>query len=229
MKKFILLAACATMILSSCGTWSNLAKGSAIGGGSGAAVGAGVGALLGKDAKSAAIGSAIGAIVGTGVGAIIGDRMDKKAEELAAIEGANVETVTDVNNLTSVKVTFDNGILFDFNKSTLSEAAKKSLKEFATKMADMPETDITIWGHTDNVGSAEANQKVSLNRANAVRDFLASQGIAASRMVSEGKSYEMPVASNDTSTGRAQNRRVEVYITANEAMIAEAAQEAKAN
>lgn len=229
MKKFILLAACATMILSSCGTWSNLAKGSAIGGGSGAAVGAGVGALLGKDAKSAAIGSAIGAIVGTGVGAIIGDRMDKKAEELAAIEGATVETVTDVNNLTSVKVTFDNGILFDFNKSTLSEAAKKSLKEFAQKMADMPETDITIWGHTDNVGTAEANQKVSLNRANAVRDFLASQGIAADRMVSEGKSYDMPVASNDTATGRAQNRRVEVYITANEAMIAEAAEEAKAN
>ncbi len=229
MKKFILLAACATMILSSCGTWSNLAKGSAIGGGSGAAVGAGVGALLGKDAKSAAIGSAIGAIVGTGVGAIIGDRMDKKAEELAAIEGATVETVTDVNNLTSVKVTFDNGILFDFNKSTLSEAAKKSLKEFAQKMADMPETDITIWGHTDNVGSAEANQKVSLNRANAVRDFLASQGIAAARMVSEGKSYDMPVASNDSAAGRAQNRRVEVYITANEAMIAEAAQEAKAN
>ena len=229
MKKFILLAACATMILSSCGTWSNLAKGSAIGGGSGAAVGAGVGALLGKDAKSAAIGSAIGAIVGTGVGAIIGDRMDKKAEELAAIEGATVETVTDVNNLTSVKVTCDNGILFDFNKSTLSEAAKKSLKEFAQKMADMPETDITIWGHTDNVGSAEANQKVSLNRANAVRDFLASQGIAAARMVSEGKSYDMPVASNDSAAGRAQNRRVEVYITANEAMIAEAAEEAKAN
>ena len=229
MKKFILLAACATMILSSCGTWSNLAKGDAIGGGSGAAVGAGVGALLGKDAKSAAIGSAIGAIVGTGVGAIIGDRMDKKAEELAAIEGATVETVTDVNNLTSVKVTFDDGILFAFNKSTLSDAAKKSLKDFATKMADMPETDITIWGHTDNVGSAEANQKVSLKRANAVRDFLASQGIAKDRMVTEGKSYDMPVASNETDAGRAQNRRVEVYITANEAMIAEAAEEAKAN
>ena len=229
MKKFILLAACATMILSSCGTWSNLAKGSAIGGGSGAAVGAGVGALIGKDAKSAAIGSAIGAIVGTGVGAIIGDRMDKKAEELAAIEGASVETVTDVNNLTSVKVTFDNGILFDFNQATLSDAAKKSLKEFAEKMADMPETDITIWGHTDNVGTAEANQKVSTNRANAVLDFLAAQGIATDRMVAEGKSYDMPVASNDTKAGRAQNRRVEVYITANEAMIAEAAAEAEAN
>ena len=219
MKKIFLLLACATMVLTSCGPWSNLAKGSAIGGGSGAAVGAGVGALVGKDAKSAAIGSAIGAI--------IGDRMDKKAEELAAIEGASVETVTDVNNLTSVKVTFDNGILFDFNKSTLSEAAKKSLKEFATKMADMPETDITIWGHTDNVGTSEANEKVSLARANAVKDFLSAQGIAADRMASEGKSFNMPVATNDTKAGRAQNRRVEVYISANQAMIAEAAAEAQ--
>ncbi|MBQ7459220.1 MAG: OmpA family protein [Bacteroidales bacterium] len=226
MKKLVLLFACATMVLTSCGPWSNLAKGSAIGGGSGAAVGAGVGALLGKDAKSAAIGSAIGAIVGTGVGAIIGDRMDKKAAELAAIEGAQVETVTDVNNLTSVKVTFDNGILFDFNKSELSDAAKQSLKDFAQKMADMPETDITIWGHTDNIGTEAANQSVSQKRANAVKDFLASQGIAADRLLAEGKSFNMPVATNDTAAGRAQNRRVEVYITANEAMIAEAQAEA---
>ena len=226
MKKLVLLFACATMVLTSCGPWSNLAKGSAIGGGSGAAVGAGVGALLGKDAKSAAIGSAIGAIVGTGVGAIIGDRMDKKAAELAAIEGAQVETVTDVNNLTSVKVTFDNGILFDFNKSELSDAAKQSLKDFAQKMADMPETDITIWGHTDNTGTEAANQSVSQKRANAVKDFLASQGIAADRLLAEGKSFNMPVATNDTAAGRAQNRRVEVYITANEAMIAEAQAEA---
>lgn len=229
MKKLVLLFACATMVLTSCGPWSNLAKGSAIGGGSGAAVGAGVGALIGKDAKSAAIGSAIGAIVGTGVGAIIGDRMDKKAAELAAIEGAQVETVTDVNNLTSVKVTFDNGILFDFNKSELSDAAKQSLKDFAQKMADMPETDITIWGHTDNIGTEAANQSVSQKRANAVKDFLASQGIAADRLLAEGKSFNMPVATNDTADGRAQNRRVEVYISANEAMIAEAQAEAAAN
>ena len=226
MKKFILLAACATMVLTSCGPWSNLAKGTAIGGGSGAAVGAGVGALIGKDAKSAAIGAAIGSIVGAGAGAIIGDRMDKKAEELASLEGAQVETVTDVNNLTSVKVTFDNGILFAFNKSDLSDAAKKSLKEFAAKMADMPDTDITIWGHTDNIGSAEANASVSQKRANAVKNFLVAQGIADSRMVAEGKSYSMPVASNDTKEGQAQNRRVEVYISANQAMIAEAEAEA---
>jgi len=227
MKKIVLLLACATMVLSSCGSWSNLAKGTTIGGGSGAAVGAGVGALIGKDAKSAAIGSAIGAIVGAGAGAIIGDRMDKKAEELAAIEGATVETVTDVNNLTSVKVTFDSGILFATNKSDLNDAAKKSLKEFAAKMADMPETDITIWGHTDNTGSDAVNERLSLERANSVKSFLNAQGIATDRMVSEGKSYHEPVATNETKEGRAQNRRVEVYITANEAMIAEAEAEAK--
>ncbi|MBO4556997.1 MAG: OmpA family protein [Bacteroidales bacterium] len=226
MKKFVLMAACLCMVLTSCGPWSNLAKGTAIGGGSGAAVGAGVGALVGKDAESAAIGSAIGAIIGAGVGAIIGDRMDKKAEELATLEGATVETVTDVNNLTAVKITFDNGILFDFNKSNLSEAAKKSLKEFAESMADMPDTDITIWGHTDNVGSAEANESVSLKRANAVKAFLAENGIAAERMQAEGLSYNMPIASNDTEAGRAQNRRVEVYISANKAMIEEAQAEA---
>ncbi len=227
MKKIVLLLACSTMVLSSCGTWSNLAKGTAIGGGSGAAVGAGIGALVGKDSKSAAIGSAIGAIVGAGAGAIIGDKMDKKAEQLAAIEGATVETVTDANNLTSVKVTFDSGILFDTNKSTLSTSAKNSLKEFATKMADMPDTDITIWGHTDNTGSAAVNERLSLERANAVKSYLNGLGIANSRMESAGKSYNEPVASNDTKEGRAQNRRVEVYISANEAMIAAAEAEAK--
>ena len=226
MKKFILLAACACMVLSSCGAWSNLAKGTAIGGGSGAAVGAAAGALLGKDAKSAAIGAAIGSIVGAGAGAIIGDRMDKKAEELAALDGATVETVTDVNNLTSVKVTFESGILFATNKSDLSAAAKKSLKEFADVMADMPETDITIWGHTDNTGSDAVNEKLSLARANSVKSFLEGAGIAADRMETAGKSYSMPVATNETKEGRAQNRRVEVYISANQAMIAEAEAEA---
>ena len=202
MKKLVLLFACAALVLTSCGPWSNLAKGSAIGGGSGAAVGA-------------------------GVGAIIGDRMDKKAAELASIEGAVVETVTDVNDLTAVKVTFDGGILFDFNKTSLSEVAKKSLKEFASSMADMQDTDITIWGHTDNVGTAAANEKVSQDRANVVKSFLASNGISNGRMTAEGKSFNMPVATNETAEGRAQNRRVEVYISANKAMIDEAAAEAK--
>jgi len=157
--------------------------------------------------------------VGGGTGAIIGNKMDKKAEELAALENAQVETVEDANGLKAIKVTFDSGILFDFNKSNLSTKAKANLDKFAAEMTDLPDTDIAILGHTDNVGSAEANQKVSQARADAVSNYLQTKGIAAERLTAEGHSFNDPVADNSTAAGRAQNRRVEVYIYANENMI----------
>ena len=218
MKKFVLMFLCGTMILSGCGM-SNTGKGSLIGSGAGAAIGAGIGYLIGKDGKGAAIGAAIGTAVGGGTGAVIGNKMDKKAAELAALENAQVETVEDANGLTAIKVTFDSGILFDFNKATLSAKAKQNLDKFAAEMTDLPDTDIAILGHTDNVGTAEANQKVSDARANAVSNYLQTKGIAAERITAEGHSYNDPVADNSTAAGRAQNRRVEVFIYANENMI----------
>ena len=100
MKRILSALICTALILSGCGNMSNLAKGTAIGGGSGAALGAGVGALIGKDGKGAAIGAAVGTAIGAGVGALIGNKMDKKAAELAAaMEDANIEVVTDANDL----------------------------------------------------------------------------------------------------------------------------------
>ena len=230
MKKFTTIFLCGAILLSGCGM-SNLGKGALIGSGAGAAVGAGVGYLISKDGKGAAIGAAIGTAVGGGTGAIIGNQMDKKAKELEALQNAQIETITDVNGLTAIKVTFPSGILFDFNKSTLSKEAKAELGEFAKELADIPDTDLTIWGHTDNVGTAEANQSVSEKRANAVAKFFKGKGIKEERLHVEGHSFNEPIASNDTDEGRAKNRRVEVYITANEAMIeaakAEAAKQGK--
>ena len=221
MKKLIVYALCGLMVFSGCGM-SNLGKGSLIGSGAGAALGAGLGYLIGKDGKGAAIGAAIGTAVGGGTGALIGHKMDKKAEELAALEAAQVEVVEDVNGLSAIKVTFDSGILFDFNKATLKAEAKQQLDKFAAEMADMPDTDITVLGHTDNIGSAEANQKVSDQRALSVSNYLQKKGIAKERIIAEGHSYNDPVADNSTEAGRAQNRRVEIYISANENMIAAA-------
>ena len=218
MKKFVLMFLCGTMILSGCGM-TNTGKGSLIGSGAGAAIGAGLGYLIGKDGKGAAIGAAIGTAVGGGTGAIIGKKMDQKAEELAALENAQVETVEDVNGLKAIKVTFDSGSLFDFNKSSLKPEAKESLDKFAAKMADMSHTNINVYGHTDNVGSAAANKKVSDQRANAVANYLMQKGIAKDRIVADGLSFDFPVADNATAEGRAQNRRVEIYISANEKMI----------
>lgn len=225
MKKFASILLCCTLI-AGCGI-SNTGKGSLIGSGAGAAIGAGLGYLIGGNGQGAAIGAAIGTAVGAGGGALIGNRMDKKAAELAAaLEDAQVETVTDVNGLEAIKVTMDNGILFDFNKSALKPAAKEQLDKFAAEMADMPETNINVYGHTDNVGTAAANKKVSEQRASSVAKYLNTKGIANERIVAEGLSFDFPVADNNTEAGRAQNRRVEIYISANEKMV-KAAEEGK--
>lgn len=218
MKRFLVLALIALTILPGCSSMSNAGKGTLIGTGAGAALGTAVGAIFGGS-KGAAVGAAIGTAVGAGTGAVIGDVMDRKAKELAELENAKVETVTDNNGLEAIKVTFDSGILFNTNSSTLSAAAKQSLTEFAEQMKDLPDTDITVYGHTDNTGTAAVNEKVSKQRADAVSSHLQSKGIAASRITAEGKSFNEPVADNGTAEGRAQNRRVEVFITAGEKMV----------
>ncbi|MBQ8022631.1 MAG: OmpA family protein [Bacteroidales bacterium] len=219
MKKYIAIALCALMLIPGCGTMSNTAKDSLIGAGGGAALGAVIGGLIGKDAKGAAIGAAIGTAVGGGTGAIIGKKMDKKAAELAALENAQIETVQDNNGLEAIKVTFNSGILFPLNGTTLNKNSQAELKEFADKMSDMVDTDISVFGHTDNTGTAAVNERISVQRAESVAAYLQKCGIASSRIKAAGMSYNDPVASNETAEGRAQNRRVEIYISANEKMI----------
>lgn len=203
------------LVLGSCGTMNNTAKGGVVGGGSGAALGAIIGGIAGKG-KGAAIGAAIGAAVGGGAGVLIGRKMDKKAAEAAKIAGAQVEQVTDNNGLAAVKVTFDSGILFGFNSSTLSNNAKQSLREFAGILKSDPTLDIAIVGHTDKVGTVEANQKVSSNRAYAVENYLQSCGVSPSQFKSvQGVGYSQY---NESLTPE-QNRNVEVFMYASEQMI----------
>lgn len=215
---------CLAIVMSGCSSMSSTAKGGIIGGASGAAVGAGVGALVSKNkAKGALIGAAAGAAVGTTAGVLIGKKMDKKKKELAALEAAKVEDATDVNGLQAIKVTFDSGILFGFNSSALSADSKKVLADFAAKLnGDMTETNVNVYGHTDNTGSYEANVNTSNRRAKAVADYLIANGVAASRITAEGLSYDYPVADNSTDAGRKLNRRVEIYISANSEMIKQA-------
>lgn len=222
-NKTIALLLCSVMLLSSCSSTKNATKGGVIGGAGGALLGAGIGALVGHG-KGAAIGAAVGGAVGAGAGVVIGKKMDKQKAELEKIEGAQVESVTDANNLQAIKVTFDSGILFATGKSDLNTSSKTALNKFALSLKETPETDITIYGHTDNKGSREVNEQLSKNRAASVAGFLNANGIATDRMTTEGKAYDEPVADNSTAEGRAKNRRVEIYITANKQMIKQAEQ-----
>ncbi len=225
MKKFniaVIIAICAGLILSGCGA-SNTLKGTGIGAGAGALLGAGVGALVGKG-KGAAIGAAVGTAVGAGAGALIGNKMDKQKAELEKIQGAQVETITDANDLQAIKVTFADGILFATGKSALSTSSQSALANFATSLKNTPETDVTIYGHTDNTGSRQVNEKLSQERADAVAKFLKDNGIASVRLTTAGKAFDEPVADNSTADGRTKNRRVEIFITANVNMIQQAEQ-----
>lgn len=222
MKHFSFLAAiilsCA-IIFSSCDA-SNTAKGTGIGAGAGAGLGAGLGALIGGG-KGAAWGAGIGAIVGGGAGAIIGNKMDKQKAELEKINGAQVESINDGQ---AIKVTFESGILFATNSSTLNTTSQSSLTSFAKSLINNPDTDIEIYGHTDSTGNDNINIPLSERRAQAVYSFLSSKGVSGKRMTSQGLGSSRPVADNSTSAGKAQNRRVEVYILPNEKMISDAKQ-----
>lgn len=221
----LLLGFC--VCLASCNTWNNMSKtgqGAIIGTGGGAALGTAIGAIAGNTA----LGAVIGAAVGAGTGAIIGKKMDKTRKEAEAVKNAQVETVKDANGLDAVKVTFNSGILFDTGKSTLSATAKNSLAELATVMKNNADCDIAIQGYTDNQGwkkstaeqSAQKNQALSLDRASSVSSYLQSLSVPASRIKSvQGFGEANPVADNNTEAGRTQNRRVEVYLYASEAMI----------
>ena len=202
---------------------SNTGKGALIGGGGGAGVGAGVGALIGGG-KGAAIGSAIGAAVGAGAGALIGNKMDKQKKELEEqlAQQAKVEETTDANGLKAIKVTFEGGILFPTNGTALSASAKKDLTKFAQSLKGNPDTNVQIYGFTDNTGSMQVNDRISTQRAQSVLSFLSNQGVSPTRLTSQGIPMADYVASNDTPEGRAQNRRVEIYISANDKMIQDA-------
>lgn len=204
MKKFLSIVVCGALLVA-CGT-SKTSSGS----------------ITGGNGQGVAVGAAIGTTVGSGPAALIGNKMEKKAAELAKLENAQVETVTDVNGLKAIRVTFSSSTLFDFNKSTLKPSAMTQLDKFAEEMTDMPETHFTICGHTDNVGTEQANKKVSAQRADSVEKYLRTKGIAKKRMTAEGLSFNFPVADNDTEAGRTQNRRVEIYISANEEMVKKA-------
>ena len=213
------------LLSTGCSSWTNTGKGAAIGGGSGAALGAGLGALIGGG-KGAAIGTAIGAAVGTGAGVLIGKKMDKQQAELQAelAKQAEIKQVTDENGLQAIQVTFNGGILFPTNGTTLSSNARTDLSKFAASLINNPGTNVQIYGYTDDTGSLAVNERVATGRADAVRNYLLNSGVAATRLSAEGLPMQDYIASNSTAEGRAQNRRVEVYITASKEMIEQANQ-----
>ena len=200
----------AALALSACQTLNTSKERGAV---IGATIGGVAGGVIGKHQGSTAKGAIIGATVGGVVGGIIGHQMDQQAKELEqSIPGATIERVGE-----GIQVTFASGLLFDFDSDVIKAESANNLKNLAASLHKFPNSDLVVIGHTDSQGSDSYNQALSERRARAAAMYLASQGVATTRLRTMGLGETEPKASNDTEAGKAANRRVEVAIYASEA------------
>lgn len=188
-------------------------KRAVIGAGTGAAVGGALGGILGNRGGNTAGGILIGAAVGGVAGGAIGKYMDKQKNDLEKDLGtvAQVERVGE-----GIQLKFDSGLLFAVNSEKLSPEAEANLAKFSETLKKYPETYILVDGHTDNTGTHEYNQTLSVKRAESVARFLQNKNVARKRLGTRGLGETQSVADNSTESGKQQNRRVEVSIWANE-------------
>jgi outer membrane protein OmpA-like peptidoglycan-associated protein len=176
-----------------------------------AAIGAGIGALAG-----AAIGdSKQGALIGAGLGAAGGyvwsrNMQEKRAAMERATAGTGVTVTQTADNQLKLHVPSD--VSFDVGRADIKPALQPVLNAFAQGLSDQPSLEIRIVGHTDSTGTDAINDPLSVNRAASVRNYLGSRGVDSRRVAIDGRGAREPVADNASESGRARNRRVEIFL-----------------
>lgn len=176
----------------------------------GAGIGALAGVLTGEGGKDKLDRAVVGAAIGGLAGGVIGSNLDRQARELQAeISDSRVRIINEGNQL---RVVMPEGILFATDSAVVQGSIQNDLYALADNLNRYPNTRVEVIGHTDNTGSAAYNQDLSQRRAMAVAAVLRGAGVAGGRVVAYGRGEDLPVASNLTPEGRAQNRRVEILI-----------------
>ena len=196
----LLAAGCADMNM---GNMSPTAKNTAIGAG----VGALAGAAIGGDTRGAAIGGLVGA-----AGGYVWSRhmQEKKLAMERATMGSGVQVSQTPDN--RLKLNIPSDISFDTGRADIKQNLRPILDQFASGLSGQPNTEVRIIGHTDNTGSDAVNDPLSVQRAQAAKNYLTARGVDPQRVVIAGRGEREPVADNATETGRARNRRVEIFL-----------------
>src|SRR5450830_157548 len=190
-------------LLSACASMSDGQRGAAIGAGLGALAGV----AIGDSRESTAIGAGVGALGGY----IWSNQM---AQKKAAMEKATAGTGVDVTRTADnqLKLNIPSDISFDSGRADIKANLRPILDQFAQGLATQPNTEISIVGHTDSTGSDAINNPLSVNRAASARGYLTGRGVAASRVQIDGRGARSPIADNSSESGRAKNRRIEVFL-----------------
>lgn len=202
-----------TLALSGCASMSDTQKGVAGGAGIGALAGAAIGRATagGNKGKSTGRGAMAGAAIGALGGYIWSQRMEAQKQQMEqATQGTGIEVSQTQDN--QLKLNIPSDISFDVGKSNIKPNFQAVLSQFAQGLNQNPATNIRIIGHTDSTGSDAVNYPLSVNRANSTKSYLSSQGVAAHRIQTEGRGKNEPIADNTTASGRAMNRRVEIFV-----------------
>lgn len=200
--------ATAAFFVTGCADMSERQKGTAIGAGAGAGVGAVIGSVTGGKAGT-------GAVIGGALGAVAGNLWSKRMEDRRnameqATRGTNVEVTRTADN--QLKLNIPNDISFDTGSAAIKPQLRAVLDPFANSLRDDPSARLMIVGHTDNTGSPAINNPLSVERAQNVREYLTTRGVAGARIETAGRGEREPVADNTTEAGRAKNRRVEIFL-----------------
>jgi outer membrane protein OmpA-like peptidoglycan-associated protein len=196
------------LVLSGCESMSPREKGTAVGAGVGAVAGAAVGSATGGKAGT---GAAIGGVLGAVAGNLWSKRQeDRRIAMQQATQGTGVDVSRTADN--QLKVNIPSDVSFDTGSATIRPQMRAVLDPFAASLKDDPKAQLTIVGHTDSTGSEAVNNPLSVQRAQSVRDYLSSRGVATSGVLTEGRGEREPVADNTTDAGRAKNRRVEILL-----------------
>ncbi len=203
--------------ITGCATMSDSQRGTAQGAAIGAGTGAALGAIFGKG-KGAAIGASSGAILGAGAGYLWSKRMEEQKKQMeSATTGTGVQVSQTEDN--RLKLNIPSDISFDSGNDDIKPSLKPILDSFATSLIDNPTTSVMIIGHTDSTGSDEINNPLSVNRAASTRDYLVTRGVPINRIQIDGRGSREPIAANDTPENRAENRRVEIFVSETQAAI----------
>lgn len=181
----------------------------------GALIGAGIGAAAGAIAGDGNRRDEIlaGAIVGGLAGGVIGNRLDAQAADLRRQLGDDRILINNTGD--QLIVTLPQDILFDTGSAALRADLQSDIRALGRNLNQYPNTTVQVIGHTDSEGSSALNQDLSERRARSVAGVLLEQGVSGGRIVPIGRGESQPVASNNSSEGRRQNRRVEIIITPN--------------
>ena len=198
--------AAAMLLVAGCDTMSERQRGTAVGAGVGTAVGAVIGSTTGGKAGT---GAAVGGVLGAVVGNVWSKRMQDKREAMErATQGTGIEVARTANEELRVNVPAD--FSFDVGRYDIKPSMKPILDQFANGLD--PKMQVRVIGFTDSTGSDEYNKPLSINRASAVRDYLSTRGINSARVLVDGQGESQPVADNSSESGRAKNRRVEIFL-----------------